>query len=61
MTLEELKDEIALMNERVVNFKKYEVKVGRQIQRYGIKEKEVEPPSMLMYHKKRLRRLRNER
>ena len=61
MTIEEFREELELMREKVVNFKRYEVKVGRGVQRYGITEK-VEPvPSMLGYHKKRLRRLNNER
>lgn len=60
MTIEEFREELAVMREKVVNFKRYEIKVGRQVQRYDITEK-VEPvPSMLSYHKKRLRRLGNE-
>ena len=61
MTIEEFREELELMREKVVNFKRYEIKVGRGVQRHGITEK-VEPvPSMLSYHKNRLRRLNNER
>ena len=60
MTVEEFKEELRLLNDRVINFKDYEIKVGRGIQRYGVKQK-VEPvPSMLGYHTKRLRRLSGE-
>ena len=60
MTLDEFREELALMREKVVNFKRYEVKVGRGVQRHGISEKKEPVPSMLGYHKKRLRRLGNE-
>ena len=60
MTIEDFKEELRLLNEKVVNFKRYEVKVGRGVQRHGISEKKEPVPSMLGYHKKRLRRLGNE-
>jgi len=60
MTVEEFKEELRLLNDRVINFKKYEIKVGRGVQRHGITEKKEPVPSMLGYHKKRLRRLSGE-
>ena len=60
MTIDEFKEELRLLRDRVINFRDYEIRVGRQIQRYGVKQK-VEPvPSMLSYHKKRLRRMSGE-
>lgn len=60
MTIDEFKEELRLLSDRVINFRDYEIRVGRQIERYGVKQK-VEPvPSMLGYHKKRLRRLSGE-